>query len=223
MFLSFIVPVYNAERYIGECLESLLNQDIPMEDFEIICVNDGSKDGSLTVLKHFAEVNPNVRIIDKENGGVTTARNAGLDEAIGTYIWFIDADDFIKPNCLSRLKAISESNPCQRIVFGGYHFTDTLTEEELDQSLNNQLTVNTPWYDAVVWRSLLHREFLQQNNLRFHYPEITHGEDGLFMYEVSLRNPVTVEMDEILYFYREHSGSAETTISSENRMRKLRS
>ena len=74
MFLSFIVPVYNAESYLPDCLDSLLHQDVPHSDYEIICVNDGSKDGSLAVLKAYQETFSNIRIIDKENGGVTTAR-----------------------------------------------------------------------------------------------------------------------------------------------------
>ena len=219
MFLSIIIPVYNAERYIAPCLRSALAQDI--SDYEILCVNDGSKDNSLALLRQFEAEDPRIHVIDKENGGVTTARNAGLAAAKGDFIWFVDADDLLKENCLGRLKALSPS--CDRIVFGGYQFTDELTAEELDRSHRNDLPVNTPWYDAVVWRCILRRTFLQQNSLSFRYPELTHGEDGLFMYEVTLCDPATTELQEVLYFYREHSGSAETTVSPENRLRKLRS
>lgn len=223
MFLSFIIPVYNAETYIGECLDSLLQQDIPEEDYEIICVNDGSRDGSLSVLQKFAQKHSNIIILDKENGGVTTARNAGLEASRGDYIWFIDADDFIKANILGQLKTMVQESDCDRLIFGGYQFLDALTEEERTLSQKKQLPTNTPWYDAVVWRSLLRRSFLQSHDLSFRYPELTHGEDGLFMYEVTLHNPSAVEIEEALYFYREHSGSAETTVSVENQMRKLRS
>lgn len=221
MFLSVIIPVYNAETYIGQCLTSLLEQDLPKEDYEILCVNDGSKDGSLTVLRSFEAKHPNIRIIDKENGGVTTARNAGLAAAAGDYIWFVDSDDLVKSGCLSRLKALAGS--CDRVVFGAYRFIDVLTEEELEKARKNELPVNTPWYDAVVWRCILRREFLERHSLTFRYPELTHGEDGLYMYEVTLCDPATTELSEVLYFYREHSGSAETTVSPENRLRKLRS
>lgn len=223
LFLSFIIPVYNAEKYITECLDSLLCQDLPAEDYEIICVNDGSKDSSLSILQTYASRHPNIRIIDKENGGVTTARNAGLEAAQGDYIWFIDADDLIKAHILGRLKAMIPGTGCDRVVFGAYQFTDRLTEEEREQSRKLQLTTNTSWYDAVVWRSLLRRDFLLQQDLYFRYPEITHGEDGLFMYEVTLAAPVTVETGEVLYFYRVHSGSADNAVSLENRQRKLRS
>ena len=223
MFLSFIIPIYNAERYLSECLNSLLAQDLVADEYEIVCVNDGSKDGSLSVLRDFADRYPNIRIIDKENGGVTTARNAGLEAASGDFIWFIDADDLIQENILAKLKAMVPEGGCDRIVFGAYEFQDALTETEREQSRNGQLATNTSWYDAVVWRSLLKREFLQRHDLYFRYPELTHGEDGLFMYEVTLKNPATVATEEVLYFYRVHSGSADTGVSIESLRRKLRS
>ncbi len=223
MFLSFIIPVYNAETYIAACLDSLLTQDLPADEFEIICVNDGSKDGSLSILQVFAGKHSNIRIIDKENGGVTTARNAGLQAARGDFIWFIDADDLIKENILGQLKAMVPENGCDRVVFGAYEFADALTEAELEQSRKGQLVTNTSWYDAVVWRSLLRKDFLQQHSLYFRYPELTHGEDGLFMYEVTLAAPATVSTEEVLYFYRVHSGSADTAVSMESLRRKLRS
>ena len=223
LFLSLIIPVYNAEKYIGECLDSLLKQNLTAQDYEIICVNDGSKDNSLSVLETYAAAHPNVRIVNKENGGVTTARNAGLDAAYGDYIWFVDADDLVKENILARLKDMVPIIGCDRIVFGAYQFTDRMTEEELEQSRTGQLVTNTSWYDAVVWRCLLRKKFLQDHGHRFRYPELTHGEDGLFMYEVTLDNPVTVYTEEVLYFYRVHSASADHTVSPENRMRKIRS
>lgn len=223
MFLSFIIPVYNAEKYLPECLDSLLCQDLPHSDYEILCVNDGSKDGSLAVLLDYQTRFSNIRVIDKENGGVTTARNAGLNAAAGEFIWFVDADDLIKANSLSGLKAMIPESGCDRVVFGAYEFTDILTEEELERSRQNLLTTNTSWYDAVVWRSLLRKDFLKQHDLYFRYPELTHGEDGLFMYEVTLENPVTVATEEVLYFYRIHSGSADAGVSVESLRRKLRS
>lgn len=223
MFLSFVIPVYNAETYICECLNSLVEQDISKEEYEILCVNDGSWDGSLEILKAYEASYPNITVIDKENGGVTTARNAGLAAAKGDYIWFVDSDDFIKENCLSRLMSAARETDCDRMIFGGYQFTDFLTPDEQERSLRNELPANTPWYDSVVWRCLLRRSFLLEHDLSFRYPELTHGEDGLFMYEVTLHSPRDTQTEEILYFYREHSGSAETSPTPENRKRKLRS
>lgn len=219
MFLSVIIPVYNAETYIGPTLDSLLNQDI--SDYEILCVNDGSKDSSPEILERYAAVHPRVRVIHKENGGVTSARNTGLNAAEGEFIWFVDADDLVKENSFGRLRSLAKN--CDRVIFGAYEFTDEMTGEEWARSADNSLTTNSSFYDSVVWRCLLRREFLLQNDLFFRYPELTHGEDGLFMYEVTLCSPVAVETEEVLYFYRLHSGSAEAAVSPESIARRLRS
>lgn len=223
MFLSFIVPVYNAEQYLAECLQSLLEQDIPKEDYEILCVNDGSKDNSLKILREFEGRYANVVVIDKQNSGVATARNIGLDAAQGEYVWFVDADDFLKANMLSALRGKALETNCDLLTVGGYLFTDAFTEMERAAFSQKKLPINVPWYDAVVWRNVFRRGFLQEHGLCFRYPDLTNGEDGLFMYEVTLFSPKRAEIEEVLYFYREHSGSAETAVSLENRRKKLRS
>ena len=221
MFLSIIVPVYNAETYICECLNSLIEQDIPKDNYEILCVNDGSTDTSLQILTAYAESYPNITVINKENGGVTTARNAGLSAAKGDYIWFIDADDLIRENILLRLRTLAEETNCDRLILGGYQFVDHLKPSERELAEKGLLPINCPWYDAVVWRCLMRREYLNSHELSFRYPQLTHGEDGLFMYEVTLFDPKDVQIDEVLYFYREHSGSAETDLSPTTQRRKL--
>lgn len=223
MFLSFIVPVYNAEAYIEECLQSLLDQDLPKEDYEIICVNDGSRDGSLAVLQKFAREYPNIIVIDKENGGVATARNAGLAAAGGEYVWFVDSDDFIRKNILGRLYTASGSGDYDRLIIGCYFFEDRLTDEEQALSREGKLPLNGPWYDSIVVRSIFRRSYLKKHDLTFRYPEITHGEDGMFMYEAVIPGLESFLINEAIYFYRCHSGSAETAVSVENRKKKLRS
>ena len=151
------------------------------------------------------------------------ARNAGLSSAQGDFIWFVDADDFLLPNILGFLKDKAAETACDRLIVGGYQFTDRLTDEEIALSRQMKLPINSQWYDSVVWRSLLRREFLLENGLNFRYPELTHGEDGLYMYEVGLCAPKSVEIKLALYCYREHSGSAETTVSLENYHKKIRS
>ena len=221
MFVSFIVPVYNAENYIRPCLDSLLAQDI--SDYEIVCINDGSKDDSPRILDEYAANYPHVTVIHKKNGGVTTARNTGVEAARGDYIWFVDSDDLVKANVLGMLRAKADETRCDRLIVGGYQFTDAMSEEEWVLSQTGQLPINTSWYDAVVWRNLLRRDFLQEHKLSFRYPDITHGEDGLYMYEVGIANPSAAEIEEALYFYRVHSGSAETVVSAANLKKKLHS
>ena len=92
--ISIIVPVYNVEEYLPKCLDTILNQSF--RDFEVILVNDGSKDNSGFICEKYAKKDSRIRIIHKENGGLSSARNAGLDIAKGRYIGFIDSDDFIE-------------------------------------------------------------------------------------------------------------------------------
>ena len=93
--ISIIVPIYNVEKYLTNCIDSILNQTF--KDFELILVNDGSTDNSFEICKHYKDIDDRICIIDKKNGGLSSARNAGLDIAKGEYIGFVDSDDYIHP------------------------------------------------------------------------------------------------------------------------------
>lgn len=110
MKLSFIVPVYNVETYLSRCLDSLINQNIPHSEYEIIAINDGSTDNSLQILENYAKKFTNIKIYSKINGGLSSARNYGIERAIGDYIWMIDSDDSIKENCLKDLLEYAYKN-----------------------------------------------------------------------------------------------------------------
>ena len=125
--ISVIVPVYNGQDYLEDCITSIEHQTY--DNLEIIIINDGSTDSCPSILAEFSAQYPNLTVIHKENGGVTTARNTGLDAAQGEYIWFVDADDFLKPNILGALQRKILAENCDRLIVGGYQFTDTLTDE----------------------------------------------------------------------------------------------
>lgn len=201
MFLSFIVPVYNVEQYLPECLDSLLDQDIPKEDYEIICVNDGSTDGSLKILHNYAQKHSNIRIIDQENGGLSSARNAGLDAARGEYIWFVDSDDFIQRNCLGYLKRLAEKTQCDRVSLGVYTFREILSEEELNAAKQDRLLPNTGLNNISTCNNLFRVSHLKKHYLRFH-PELRYAEDGIYMFEFSLTDNVEVKYKNVCYYYR---------------------
>ena len=214
VFLSFIIPVYNTEEYLEHCIQSLLEQDISQEEYEIICINDGSSDGSLEILKHFSQNCKNFVVVDQKNSGVCTARNKGLDVARGEYIWFIDSDDFIQKNILGTLMKQATNTQCERLVISHYFFEDVTNGDE-EQICEAKLKVNTSWKDSVVWRSLFKKEFLIRNNLKFHYEDLVYGEDALFMYEVKRCMPKSIEISYPVYFHRVRTGSASTDISYE--------
>ena len=223
MFLSFIVPIYNTEEYLGECLDSLLNQDITKDDYEIICVNDGSTDGSLEILRSYAQQYHNIRVIDKVNEGVSVARNTGLDAAIGDYIWMVDSDDFIKPNSLGIIRKELLTKEPDRLKVGTYTFNDTLNDEEKNAINDNTLCVNSHFYDSIVCGSVLLREFIHKNNCGVFYPDIAYGEDSIFMFEIVINKPKCFELDIPIYFYRNRTDSATTTKSKESQIRRLES
>ena len=99
--VSVIIPVYNTERYLTQCLESIVSQTL--EDIEIICVNDGSKDGSADILRDYARRDRRVIVIDQPNQGLSAARNAGASAAAGDYLYFLDSDDYIERDALEGL------------------------------------------------------------------------------------------------------------------------
>ena len=105
--VSVIIPVYNVERYLAQCLDSVINQTYP--NLEIICVNDGSRDGSPDILRRYADEDARIQVIDKANGGVSRARNDALDCARGEYIMFVDSDDWVEPDaCENAVNAMRE-------------------------------------------------------------------------------------------------------------------
>ncbi|MDP2452524.1 MULTISPECIES: glycosyltransferase [unclassified Kaistella] len=111
MKLSIIIPVYNSEKYLGQCLQSVCDQDLPKSDYEIIVINDGSKDGSREIILSFKARYNNIIFIDQENKGVSAARNTGLDLALGEYVTFVDSDDEIYANSLQQqVTYIKENN-----------------------------------------------------------------------------------------------------------------
>lgn len=215
MFLSFIIPIFNAENYLEECLTSLIEQNISVTDYEIICINDGSTDNSLSVLKDFQQYS-NVYVVTQKNAGVASARNAGLNVAKGDYIWFIDADDFVQRNVLKELRESAKTTKPDIIEVGCYTFDEKLSEFENKKYVDEELQINSYYGDSVVWTSVIRRKFCERNELFFRYPEIKYGEDTLFMYELSLCQPQKTIIKKPLYYYRRTAESAIAVKSRES-------
>ena len=114
--VSIVIPVYNVESYLGECLASVLRQTL--RDIEIICVNDGSTDGSAKIIAEYAARDSRIRVITQANGGLSAARNAGLNAATGKYIYFLDSDDWITNDAMEKCFTICDRNDLDQLVFG---------------------------------------------------------------------------------------------------------
>ncbi len=218
MFLSFIVPVYNTEDFVSECLDSLIEQDIKKSEYEIICVNDGSTDGSSRILQEYESLYDIIRVINKENGGVSSARNIGLEMAKGDYIWFFDSDDVLRPNSLGYIKKHIDDKKPEKVRIGTYIFSG-----DVDDCLKNtELKTNSQFHDTAVWNQILSRDFLITHNCRFN-TGISHGEDTLYMFEVNIHNPRYSELDMPFYLYRNRPGSAITAQNPTINEKKIKS
>lgn len=214
--LSIVIPVYNSEKYIGTCLDSIVNQDFDNFKYEIICVNDGSKDSSLAILQKYASEYPTIKIIDKENGGVSSARNMGIESATGKWIWFIDSDDFIAKNCCSYLLSkVEEYNP-DVLVFAGeqvQHYTEKVFDADnvvvsYAQSKSDVLSLcpkkgyaNGPFY------YFFSRDILLSSGLRFD-ETMKYAEDTKFVFEYKFHCSSGLLLDTCVYYYVQNPSSA---------------
>lgn len=189
--LSIIVPVYNAERWLRRCVDSLLNQDLPREDYEIILVDDGSADGSALICDEYQATNVGLeRVIHQPNSGVSMARNAALDAAVGDYVMFVDADDYIERNCL---KEVVEKARCSNLDILFYrHRVITEQSERIVDSVPLGITAEdistgecymlNGGNTGSIWRGLYRRDVIEKLGLRF-YANITH-QDVLFNFQI---------------------------------------
>lgn len=118
--VSVVVAIYNVEKYVSKCIESILKQTFT--DFELLLVNDGSKDSSLSILKEYASKDNRIQIIDKENGGLSDARNVGMQKAQGKYIYFVDGDDFIEDTLLEKCVKKLEETDSDMVMFDIYQY-----------------------------------------------------------------------------------------------------
>ena len=175
MRLSIIIPVYNVEKYISRCLDSLINQDLAAGDYEILVVNDGSQDNSVEIANKYANKHINIKLITKINGGVGSARNKGVGLAQGKYIYFIDPDDYIAKNSLQLLLEYSESNDLDILTFLS---EKTLNLDLLESKTNNKegLDINivtgidyiaTNNYKNEVWWYIIKRDFIKKSDIKF--------------------------------------------------------
>lgn len=173
--LSIIIPFYNVEQYIAQCLDSVYRQDIPEEEYEVICVDDCSPDNSIAIVEEYAKKHANLVIVRNQyNRKLGGARNAGMEVAKGEYIWFVDSDDFIKENCLTKLLSIAENEDLDMLHFNYANYpniviTDHRPDSEVMTGVDMFFSPQFKWYHDLVtaWRKLYKRQFLIDNKIQF--------------------------------------------------------
>lgn len=218
--LSIIVPVYNVESYLERCLLSLEDQDIPKDEYEVICVNDGSPDNSRNIVLRLQKVYNNIILIDQDNQGVSIARNHGIDVARGEYLLMVDSDDYVKPCLLKRLLMSLKDHDLDIGITGyaildedfreEYHYNPLFDQEKVIKGIDffniyqkGKSEIRDPHRS---WAIFFKTSFINSNNLRY-LGTVSYLEDGEIMARIiCLANNVKF-INEIFYFRTTRPGS----------------
>ncbi len=225
MQFSIIIPVYNVESYLRDCLDSVMHQTF--QGWEAICVNDGSTDDSLAILGEYAAKDDRFKVISQTNGGLSAARNTGMDNAAGDYLLFLDSDDWLEPSALETI-AIHLSTQYDLLCFSGHRYieatrsfnppdslADTAYTTGMDYYNGNVLMQRDFAFVCVVLRAY-RRSFIAESNLRF--KEGIYHEDNLFTPLACYYAGRVRQIPNILYNYRVRANSI--TDSNQSKRRK---
>lgn len=218
MLLSIIIPVYNIESYIEECLRSCIDQNIDSDSYEIIIVNDGSTDNSLNIAEQYKQKFNNIIIVNKENGGLSSARNAGLGIARGKYVWFIDGDDIISCHCLKDILKYTTEYDLDLLYINYSRITNNkdtnntacTTYDFCEETYSGYRFFKNRQSDfLMVWRYIFKKSLFLDCNLRF-CEGIIH-EDAEFTHKAIYYAEKIGICHSVIYFYRiSRSGSIMT-------------
>lgn len=214
--VSVIVPVYNAEKYLAECLDSVIGQTL--REIEIICVDDGSADHSLRILREYAEKDGRLKIIEQANGGGGAARNAGMAAAQGEYLAFLDADDLYYPYALETACACAEKFHTDMVVFEADYFDDRRELLRTDRVETECLAGARKFSAQAIpefifqiascntWDKLYKRQSVQKTGLR--YQEIKTANDLCFVYSsIACAEQIAVEKKSLVRHRILHHGN----------------
>lgn len=215
--LSIIVPFLNVEHYISKCIESLLNQDIPLKEYEIILIDDGSSDRSCEIAESFIANNSNIKLYTQDNIGVGAARNKGIRESHGSYLLFVDSDDYIETRCLNKLLSYIEHNELDLLRFA---FT-TVRHDGLfvpkRKSYTHSISFNKHAVDGIsflsdnlgwgcyAWQFMIKASFIKSNQLFFN--ETIYFEDIEWLTRTLMKAKKIVSIEQQVYYYLQRSGS----------------
>ena len=216
--LSIVIPFYNVEKYIAECLDSVYNQDIPEDEYEVICVNDASPDGSRDIVLEYQKKHPNLVFVEHEvNKKLGAARNTGRRIARGKYLWNADSDDMIATNCLGEILDKCEKNDLDVLLFGFFNLQNGQTTSADSPSWNEDAGVITGidfWKQqgipnqsglGQIWTQVYKRAYLDSKHVWS--PEINMGEDVPFTYASILLAGKMMACNASWYVYRVNQAS----------------
>lgn len=213
MKFSIIIPVYNVEKYIEKCLISVLNQNY--SNYEIIVVNDGSKDKSGEICDEYAKKHDKITVIHIDNGGVSNARNVGLERATGEYVWFVDSDDYIESNSLETIAShIENNNTLDLLIFNaiianeaGNKVGEITSDLPCEQAFNFETHRELVFTNTSLWNRIYRMDIIREKRIFFE-PNITIAEDLLFNYKYLLECQNIFFVKDTLYYYIQRKNSA---------------
>ena len=211
--VSIIIPTYNVEMYLVECMESVIHQIL--KDIEIICINDGSTDGSLEILKSYAQKDDRIVLVDKENGGYGIAMNIGLEKATGEYIGIVEPDDFVKLDMYESLYQIAKDNDLDFVKADFYRFKRT--DEDDMNMVYNHLSKNPEDYNKVfnpsedteairyimnTWSGIYKKEFIEKHHIRHNETPGASFQDNGFWFQTFIFATRAMIVDKPYYMNR---------------------
>lgn len=209
--VSIIVPIYNAEKYLDSCIQSVLRQTYT--NWELILIDDGSTDKSGRIAEEYGFADERITVFHQKNLGVSLARNQGIDEATGNYVVFLDADDELIEDCLAKTVNIAEETNAD-VVAGRSCENQELFQDRIiwtgAEALENSLKDHLFTYSACA--KLIRREFIGKTRFT---PDIRINEDSYFVFQLLCKQNVFVLTNDAIYFYRANSESSSRTVFSE--------
>lgn len=220
--ISIIVPVYNVQQYLHQCVDSLLEQDI--KNYEIILIDDGSTDLSSEIVDEYANKDKKIKSIHKMNGGLGSARNAGIKVSKGKYILFVDSDDYLEKNCLSKMLGVAEQNDLDILLFGAHSFADD-NNEIINNYIRHKAKFNTTRiglesikndfenneYFASVCLRMYNRNYILSTGYFFNEKYIHEDEDFSFLSYIQAKK---VQIIPQTFYQRRYRGGSILTEKS---------
>lgn len=221
MLVSFIIPAYNVEKYISECIDKILC--INRDNYEILVINDGSTDSTKQAVELLITNSDKIKLINQVNSGVSVSRNKGMSEASGEYVFFVDADDMIQPqyvaDVMDFLEAASDNYD---LILGNYYDVDINNNIIKSYDLSEKISDNKAGLDMiflgdyllnVCWGKFLKRSIIIDNNISFDYT-MKYGEDTIFMGDFLCNINTFKCTNKYLYRYRQFSDNTVNTLRS---------
>ena len=217
MLLSIIIPIYNAELYLRRTLDSVMNQGLHDDEWELILVNDGSTDDSLSICKDYQSRYPSlIKVISQKNSGVSSARNVGIKEASGKFIYFMDADDYLMPNGFRYLIDNFLDEEYDILTFSSTTIKDFEGEHLPKGSIKGEIIydgygcefLKHNW-QTFIWNQFYKLDYIQSNN--FSFQKMTISEDVMFNLEVWSKNPKVRIVSSKIYRYINYNSDGQVT------------